>query len=119
LDSGSLFLSDVGAYVTAEQFAIDTETGNLSRQISLAQGGALSLPDLLDVIVVVDSKTSEADDAASVQRGPADPSVAYGAGRARKPRGLFLPVRHRKHVGVMISQRDVLEPLAEIKLRGL
>ncbi|MBG0803128.1 MAG: MMPL family transporter [Methylocystis silviterrae] len=130
----TLCLTAGGVYVTAERFAIDTETGNLfSPDIPWRKNEAAlykAFPDLLDVIVVVlDGKTSEeADDAAKrLNAALQDKPLLSRVWRPdeheyfRKNGLLFLPVPDiEKHVGVMIGQRDVLEPLAEDpSLRGL
>lgn len=123
-----------GVYLTVERFAIDTDTANLfSPDIAWRKNEAAlykSFPDLLDVIVVViDGKTGEqADDAAkrlteALQGQPLMSRVWRPDEHEffHKNGLLFLPASDiEKHVGVMIGQRDVLQPLAEDPtLRGL
>ncbi len=130
----TLCLTAGGVYVTAERFAIDTDTGNLfSPDIPWRKNEAAlykAFPDLLDVIVIViDGKTSEeADDAAKrLNAALQDKPLLSRVWRPdeheyfRKNGLLFLPVPDiEKNVGVMIGQRDVLQPLAEdSSLRGL
>ncbi|MEF3366798.1 MMPL family transporter [Methylocystis sp. 9N] len=130
----TLCLTVGGVYVTIERFAINTETGDLfSADIPWRKNEAAlykAFPSLLDVIVVViDAKTGEeADDAAKRLNDALQgkPNVA----RVWRPDDheffrqnglLFLPLADiEKHVGVMIGQRSVLQPLAEDPtLRGL
>jgi hypothetical protein len=114
----TLCLTAGGVYVTAERFAIDTETGNLfSPDIPWRKNEAAlykAFPDLLDVIVVVlDGKTSEeADDAAKRLNAALQASLLSRVWRPdeheyfRKNGCCSAGPRHRKHVGVMIGQRE-------------
>ncbi len=130
----TLGLTGAGVYLTVERFAIDTETANLfSPDIAWRKNEEAlykAFPQLLDVIVVViDAKTAEqADDAAKrlndeLQGKPLLSRVWRPDDHEffRKNGLLFLPTADiEKHVGVMIGQREVLQPLAEDpSLRGL
>lgn len=130
----TLGLTGAGVYLTVERFAIDTETANLfSPDIAWRKNEEAlykAFPQLLDVIVVViDAKTGEqADDAAkrlndALQGQPLLSRVWRPDEHEffRKNGLLFLPTADiEKHVGVMIGQREVLQPLAEDpSLRGL
>jgi hypothetical protein len=130
----TLALTAGGVYLTVDRFAIDTDTANLfSPQIAWRKNEAAvyrAFPQLETIIVaVVDGPTGEkADEAARRLTAelegkplilrvwqPDDPDFFVKNGL------LYLSVPElERTIGMMIGQRDVLQPLAEDpSLRGL
>jgi uncharacterized protein len=129
-----LILTGSGAYFTATRFAIDTDTEHLfSQKIPWRHNEAelyKAFPQLNDLILaVIDGDTAEkADDAAARLNDALQGAPLIS--RSWRPEDnkffrtnglLFLSVDDLRHkMGMLIGQRDILQPLAEDPtLRGL